>query len=239
MGGSVTGVKDPGGSLLFYKWAFACSAWLCFAHYRMRVFGRRRIPRTGAFILASNHQSFFDPLVLGVSSRRPLAYFARRSLFSIPVFSRAIANLNAIPVPRGSFSPDALKRALAALRQGWPLVVFPEGTRTRDGRVRPLRRGIGLLAARSGAPVLPARIAGAFAVWPRHLKFPRISGEIAVAFGPLLVYDSRTDTYDSFAARVSRAFADLAGHLPASYRNRDEKAGERWARFPGTVRSLP
>ena len=239
MAHSVTGIGDPGGALAFYKGAFVCSAWVCFAHYRMRVLGRGRIPRRGPFILASNHQSFFDPLVLGVASRRPLAYFARRSLFRIPLFSQVIANLNAIPVPRGSFSPDALKRALAALGQGWPLVVFPEGTRTPDGTVRPLRRGIGLLAARSGVPVLTARIAGAFAVWPRQRKFPRFSGEIAVAFGPLLVYDSRTDTYYSFAAKVSRAFVELSGELPAAYRNRDKKAGERLARFPGTVRSLP
>ena len=89
MAHSVTGIGDPGGALAFYKGAFVCSAWVCFAHYRMRVLGRGRIPRRGPFILASNHQSFFDPVLVGYGLDREIDYMARDTLFKNPVFKKS------------------------------------------------------------------------------------------------------------------------------------------------------
>jgi 1-acyl-sn-glycerol-3-phosphate acyltransferase len=176
----------------------------------VRVSGICNVPRRGGVILASNHQSFMDPVIIGTSLRRPLAYLARQSLYRNRFFGRMILALNAMPVPTAHFSPEALRRAVRLLRGGWPLVIFPEGTRTEDGKLLPLRRGISLLAARAGAPVTPVRISGAFESWPRHRLFPR-PGKITIAFGPLLVYDSRTDTYDSFTKRLYQSLIGLGG----------------------------
>jgi 1-acyl-sn-glycerol-3-phosphate acyltransferase len=205
MNGDTFALGDPRRTRWFYFTVKFLTGALLYRCYGLRVRGRHRLPRRGGVILASTHQSFMDPVILGVSARRPLAYLARESLFRSPAFSLVIHGLNAIPVSRDALSPEALRRAVRALRAGWPLVVFPEGTRTEDGSVGPLRRGIALLAARAGVPVTPVRIAGAFQTWPRHRKFPRRRGRIAVAFEPLLVYDRRTDTYDSFVKKISRA----------------------------------
>jgi 1-acyl-sn-glycerol-3-phosphate acyltransferase len=202
----------PTGPLLFYRLVRLVGTVAFQLCYGLRAIGRNNVPRRGGAVIASNHQSFMDPWLLGVAARRPLAFLARQDLFASPLFGRVISNLSAIPVPRESLSPEALRRAVRALRGGWPLVVFPEGTRTHDGRIAPLRRGIGLLADRAGVPVVPARIAGAFAAWPRHRTLPRIRGRVTIAFGPVLVYDRRTDTYDSFTERLAHALAALPGN---------------------------
>jgi 1-acyl-sn-glycerol-3-phosphate acyltransferase len=213
-------LPDPGARNLFYKAVRATALLYLEGFYGLRVSGRRALPRRGGFVLASNHQSFLDPMVLGVASPRPLAFLARESLFQHPLFGLIIRKLNAIPVATDSLSPDALRRAVQVLKRGWPLVVFPEGTRSPDGRLHPLRRGVALLAVRAGVPVIPVRIFGAYAAWPRHRKFPRSRGRIAVAFGPLLVYDSQSDTYDSYVETISRALRRLGEGRFRTYRDR-------------------
>lgn len=207
-GGGGLAVKETDAPLWVFRTARALCSVLLSAGMKVRVRGREHIPSRGGVIVASNHQSFLDPVLLGCASRRPFAFLARDSLFRSALFGGLIRSLNSYPVPRDSLSPEALRRAVAVLRKGWPLVVFPEGTRTRDGRMGPLRRGVSLLAVRAGVPVLPARIDGAFLVWPRQHRLPR-SGKIRVAFGPLLLYDTRTDTYGGFTERIARSIAAL------------------------------
>jgi 1-acyl-sn-glycerol-3-phosphate acyltransferase len=123
------------------------------------VIGREHVPLSGPLIVAANHVSYFDPPVIGVASPRPLFYMAKRELFEIPLFGALIRALNAYPVDRKRGDAGAIKRTVEMLIKGNAVVLFPEGTRNRDGSARP-RAGVALLASLSGAPVLPVHISG-------------------------------------------------------------------------------
>ena len=130
------------------------------------------MPAQGSFILAVNHASFYDPPIAVCRLPRPVHFFARNTLFR-GLFGKLIANLNAIPVKRDADSDvTAIKRVLGLLRKGDSLLLFPEGTRTQDGNLQEAQRGIGMIACRSGVPVLPARIFGSYESCGRNRKWP-------------------------------------------------------------------
>src|SRR3990172_308380 len=129
-----------------YHYSLKIVCWLIAKlYFRFRYFGREHVPRSGAVLLLSNHQSPLDPVLVGRGSPRPLYYLARRSLFFWPL-SWLIRSLGAVPVDREGTSPSSLKIAVEILKQGEALVVFPEGTRTVDGNIGPLKHGFCLLA---------------------------------------------------------------------------------------------
>jgi 1-acyl-sn-glycerol-3-phosphate acyltransferase len=143
---------------------------LCFGYERH---GLERVPEDGPVLLAANHASFLDPPLVGTAVRRPTCFMARASLFKPPLFGRLIRALNAFPLARGGDPRAALRVAGELLEEGRVVLVFPEGTRTRDGRLGRFKRGAGALAVRHGAPVLPIYIKGSFWAWPRHRRLPR------------------------------------------------------------------
>jgi 1-acyl-sn-glycerol-3-phosphate acyltransferase len=140
--------------------------------FDLKAWGTHHVPKKGGAIIVSNHQSFLDPILLGVRLRRPVSYMARSDLFSKPAFTWLIRQLNAFPVRRGESDLGAMKQAIARVQQGRVLIMFPEGTRTSDGNVHALQPGIGLLARRADVPVIPAVIDGSFAAWPRGQFLP-------------------------------------------------------------------
>jgi 1-acyl-sn-glycerol-3-phosphate acyltransferase len=139
---------------------------------RGRVYGLRHVPRTGGVVLAGNHQSFFDPIVVTLALPRECSYMARDSLFRNPLFRRFIESFNAFPVRRGTSDVAAMRASLDRLRQGAVITAFPEASRTEDGRVRSCRAGVVVLARKAGVPLVPVAIEGAFDAWPRHRKLP-------------------------------------------------------------------
>lgn len=139
----------------------------------MEVRGVEKVPMEGPLIVASNHASFFDPMLLGTALPRPLAFMARKTLFEIPLFGSLIRELFAFPLDREGDSREALRVFGERLAQGWAVVLFPEGTRTRTGRLGPMKSGVGMLAVRNHAPVLPVYIWGSYQSWPRHRILPR------------------------------------------------------------------
>ncbi len=213
--GAEIAIRDPAGPNGLYKCCHAACAAVMYSYFGLRVRGRGRVPRRGGAVIVSNHVSFMDPVAVGVAAPRPIAFLARHSLYLSPAFGRLILGLNAYPLPRENASTGAIKRALKLLAAGWAVLVFPEGTRSPDGTVRAFHGGLALLAAKARVPVIPAAVRGAFEAWPRGRLFPR-PGKVTVAFGPLILYDDRTDTYDSFTERVARAVGALAGHAPAA-----------------------
>lgn len=150
--------------------------------WRLRVFGRRNIPDEGPVLFVSNHQSFLDPVLIGVGQKREVHYLARETLFSHALFRKLIVSLNALPVKREEADHVAFRRAIDVLKRDRQLLVFPEGTRTQDGSLGEIRPGWTVLAVRSRATIVPAVIDGAYDAWPRTAKLPR-PGCILVAFG--------------------------------------------------------
>jgi 1-acyl-sn-glycerol-3-phosphate acyltransferase len=199
---------------LFYRFAQLLS-WLYFKFFhRLEVIGLEKIPSSGSFILASNHQSFFDPPALGCKLPRNLHYFARDSLFFWPL-GFLIRNLNSIPVNRSQLDLATLKRVLKVLQQGDPLLVFPEGTRSPDGQIHSGKKGIGLLLAKSQTDVLPARIRGGNKVLGKGMLIPRIGRKLVVSYGPIIRFEEldpgKSDSlrYETIANRVLEAISKI------------------------------
>jgi 1-acyl-sn-glycerol-3-phosphate acyltransferase len=161
------------------RWLICLAGSMAFG---LRYFGRGNIPKTGPVLVVSNHQSHFDPPLIGSGCWRRMNYLARETLFRFAVFGWLIRSLDAIPIDRDGMGLNGIKESLRRLKRGEMVLIFPEGTRTRDGEVAPFRPGFTVLAARSKAWILPVAIQGAYDVWPRTKKLPGL-GTIHVAFG--------------------------------------------------------
>ncbi len=174
-------------------------------YFRLRVTGREHVPRRGPFLLAANHVSFLDPPLLGCSSPRSLRYFARSTLFKNPLFGWLIGALGTMPLERAGATSMSLKKGIRVLRQGYGLVIFPEGTRSLNGELGMARPGIGFLAAKTGAPVVPVLVAGSEKAMPRHARF-LYPARITVRFGPPL---TASGDYEETGRRVMEAIGKL------------------------------
>ena len=179
--------RQPGKPLHRILWwhvlHFLCFVWVA-PCYRYRAWGIENVPPRGPVLLVSNHQSFLDPILVGLGAHHRQFYaMARSSLFRHPFFGGLIRSINAVPIERGASDMAAMRLCIDVLKQGHALLVFPEGTRTGNGTTGRFATGAMLLIKRSGATVVPVGIEGAFAVWPRWRKGPRLSGRIGVAYG--------------------------------------------------------
>jgi 1-acyl-sn-glycerol-3-phosphate acyltransferase len=156
---------------------------LCF---RVRYFGIRNIPKEGGVLMVSNHQSHFDPPVVGTGCPRHMNFLARKTLFNFGPFGWLIGAVNAIPIDREGMGISGIKESLRHLKHGEMVLIFPEGTRSPDGEIKPFLPGFTSLATRSHSVILPAAIEGAYACWPKQQKFPHF-GQIHVRYGrPIL-----------------------------------------------------
>lgn len=151
-------------------------------YFRWRVFGAEHVPSKGGVILASNHASFLDPPLVGSALDRDINYLARESLFRFPGIGALLRSWNAVPVDRDGGGAKGLKSILDRLLAGGGIILFPEGTRTKDGKLQPARSGIGLTVIKSTAPVVPVRVFGTFEAYGRRHKVPR-PHRVSVVFG--------------------------------------------------------
>jgi len=179
----------------------------------MRAWGVDNVPRCGGALLVSNHQSFLDPPFVGSPVQRPLYYMARRSLFDAPCRGWLLRAVGAFAVDRDGADRQAMRTAVGLMRRGEALALFPEGTRTPDGEVKPFRPGFVLLAARAQVPIVPVAIHGAFEAWPRHRALP-LPGRVHVAYGaPLAAPDGDRETWRAFAEHVRARVVALKDEL--------------------------
>jgi len=174
---------------------FLCKIF-CAVFFKLRVYGAENIPKEGAFLLVSNHQSFLDPLFCGTHIKRHLCFLARDNLFKIRFFGRLISSVKAIPVKRGQADLSAIKTIINKLRAGKGVCLFPEATRTPDGRIAEFKPGLGLLCRRGGSAVVPVVIDGAFEAWPRHKKLFSPGRKIVVCFGRAISAEKLTQMDD-------------------------------------------
>lgn len=150
--------------------------------WQIRHSGQENIPTTGGVLVVSNHQSHFDPPIVGMACPRRMNYLARESLFHFAPFRWLIQSLDAIPIDREGVGLSGIKESLRRLKRGEMVLVFPEGTRTPDGEIQSFRPGFTTLAVRSRSAILPVAIEGAYEAWPRRQPFPR-PGRIYVRYG--------------------------------------------------------
>ena len=184
--------------------------------YRTTWHGLGNIPMKGQVIVASNHVSFFDPPLVGCSAPRDFHYLARETLMDNPFSAWLLPRLNVIGVDReGGKDTQAVRHVLKSLKEGKAMVIFPEGTRSADGQLQQAKAGIGLLACRSRAQVLPVRVFGAHSVYSRKHKIPSARGRIKIVYGKCLQPDEfdpgkgTDERYQVAINRIMGAIADL------------------------------
>lgn len=189
----------------------ALKAWL-----RLTVEGDEHVPGTGAVLVASTHQSHADSLAIGVAIHRPVHFLGDLRLTQWPVFGPQLPKLGMVPLKRGEADGSAMDILGILLDDGACVAVYPEGSRSRDGRVHRLRSGVARLAANHQVPVVPASVAGIHDVWPIGAK-PRLrGGRVTVRFGPAMDPPEPTPrSRRTFNDRLQVALADLAGTTTA------------------------
>lgn len=156
-------------------------------YFRFRVEGAANVPAAGPCILAANHVSYVDPVVLAMACPRPVRFIVDREQYVRPLVHWVASRTGAIPVENNPRDLASLRRALQALREGSVVAIFPEGGRSPDGTLQPVKPGGALLALRSGVPLVPAAIAGTFAAYSRHHRLPR-PRPITVRFGEPVLF---------------------------------------------------
>ncbi|HWF19936.1 MAG TPA: lysophospholipid acyltransferase family protein [Verrucomicrobiae bacterium] len=192
-----------------YRAAFA-------TYFRWRVYDSENVPLTGPVILAANHESFLDPPLVGSSLKRDINYLARKSLFRYPVLGWVLRTVNAVPVDRDGGGAAGLRAIMDRLHDGGAIILFPEGTRTSDGKLQPARSGIGLTVIKSDAPVVPVKVFGTYEAWGRHVRFPK-PHRVAVKYGkPMDFATLRAEAKTCSKARLKEIYQEVADEIMAA-----------------------
>jgi 1-acyl-sn-glycerol-3-phosphate acyltransferase len=185
---------------------------LCRVYFGLELAGTHNIPASGPVIIAPNHQTYADPALVSIPVRRRVYYMAWSRLFEIPLFNWFIRRLRAFPVRIDSADPASAREAVRLLQAGHVVMIFPEGERTRTGKVERFKPGAFRLAASLGVPVLPVTIAGGHASWPPGRVFPR-RGRITIRYHPVLRPDPALDSRQAASDLADRARAAILGAL--------------------------
>lgn len=153
--------------------------------------GAEKLPKTGGCIIASNHLSYLDPIVLSIASPRVLSFMSKRELFTNPFFGKLISALNAFPLERGSADLKSIRFAINKLKNEGTLIIFPEGTRSKSGRINAGQAGVSMLAAKSKMPVVPAFIKGTDTALSAGSKKIKFFVPLSVHFSKPLYFNSK------------------------------------------------
>lgn len=195
--------------------------WRCFrtlykTYFRARMYNAERVPETGPVIIASNHASFLDPPLVGSCLHRGISYLARETLFRYPGIGWLLRNWDAVPVDREGGGAAGLKAILDRLLKGGGIILFPEGTRTRDGKLQPARSGIGLVVIKSTAPIVPVRVFGTYEAFGKHVRIP-LPHQLTVKFGrPMDFAALRTEARSCSKARLKQIYQQVADEIMAA-----------------------
>jgi 1-acyl-sn-glycerol-3-phosphate acyltransferase len=194
--------------------------WCCYRalfklYFRWRVYNAERVPLEGGVILAANHASYIDPPLVGSGVHRGINYLARENLFRFPVMGWVLRQWQVVPVDRDGGGAAGLRAILDRLLLGGAIILFPEGTRTRDGKLQPARSGIGLTVIKSTAPVVPVRVFGTFEAYGRHMRLPR-PRRVAVKYGqPMRFEQLRAEAKVCSKPRLKQIYQQVADDIMA------------------------
>ncbi len=201
---------------MLYGLAHRLVSWMARVFFRLRVEGLQNVPPEGPLIIASNHASHLDIPLLGCSLSRKVHFVGKSELFKIPVLGFLFRQLGGIPLKREGIDRQAMAKIETHLREGHVLVVYPEGRRTTTGSLQRPKAGIGMIAAKTRAPVVPAYIEGTYHVLPKGKKWFRMA-PVRIRFGPPVPLlpegngssGGRTD-YQAVADRIMNEISALA-----------------------------
>jgi len=186
--------------------------------FDLRVDGLEHIPRHGGALIASNHQSYLDPILLNTRMRRPLNYLAKSELFENPHLGRLLRTVGVFPLHQKGTDFSAIRQAVVSLRAGQLLSIYPEGARTPNGRIGRIEKGIALILRRAHVPVIPVVIIGAYEAWPIFRPFPR-PWPIRIRIGPPM--DLAGKSSDEIVEAVDRTLRRMFDELTEESRLND------------------
>ncbi len=181
--------------------------------FRCRVYNPERVPASGPVVLACNHASLLDPPIVGAGTTRMINYLAKESLFKIPVFATILKHWQVVPVDREGGGAKGLRAIMDRLLHGGAVILFPEGTRTLDGKLQPARSGIGLLVVKTKGPVLPVRVFGTFDAMGKGRVFPK-PVRVAVKYGrPIYFEELRAEAAVCSKQRLKEIYQEIADQI--------------------------
>lgn len=186
--------------------------------FRAEIVGKEHVPQEGPLILAANHMSNWDPPFLACFLSRSVSYMAKQELFENPVFGAAITSCHAFPVKRGAADRGAIKTAIQVLKQGNCLGLFPEGTRSHGGAMHKAEAGVGLIAAKTNAPVVPAAIIGTDRIMANGGIFPKL----ILLYGDPMRFEGNTknkEDLESFSQAILDQIASMKENFLSSAKN--------------------
>ena len=205
---------------------FRPAVWLgARTYFGVRFHGVENVPRTGPLIIAPNHVTYADPVLVSIPVRRRVHYMAWNAIFRVPGLSWLVRRLRAFPVAIESADPKATREAVRLLQAGEAVMIFPEGGRSLDGRLQRFKPGTFRLACSLGVPILPVTIVGGHESWPPGRTLPR-PGRLTLTYHPLITPDSSGDVRAAARALAPRVRDVVASALPAHQRPAPEPAPE-------------
>ena len=193
----------------YYRFAYTLVGLHLLLH-RIRIEGRENVPNDACLIVA-NHASFLDPTTVGWAVAKEIFFLGRKDLFKPPILNWLLPICNVLPIDRDGNDISGLRGIIKMLKSGRSVLVFPEGTRTENGELQPAEPGAGLLAVKAGVRVLPARVFGSYAAWPRGGKGYRLAPMRVVVgqpYWPTLPSVGKPD-YQAIADEMMAKIAEL------------------------------
>jgi 1-acyl-sn-glycerol-3-phosphate acyltransferase len=206
-------------SAVIYRLVWVIARMVYFVLWWPRLIGREHLP-SGPFLLCATHRSWFDPPLAAILQWGPIGFFAKAELFANPVLGWFLRSLNAYPVKRGGVDRKALGTVIGSLQRGIQVIVFPEGTRSRTGKMLPPRPGIGLLARQAGVPVVPAVISGTRGIWGNTFRWGRVTMTLgqAITPGEIEAFPDEKQGYRDLSWLILRRICDLTEDPERSWR---------------------
>jgi 1-acyl-sn-glycerol-3-phosphate acyltransferase len=211
--------------MTIYRACWSAAKGLCILLFRPKFDGPQNVPTGTGLILASNHASYVDPVLIGVATTRELSYVTKREFFTVPLLGPLVAKLNCIPIDRGKGDRQGLAAIERRLKQGWAMFLSPEGTRNKSPRLLSPKLGVGMLSRRAGVPVVPVYVHGTRNVWKSMIGLDRV----VVRFGEPMWFEpedlpsNKREASQFISNEVMQCIRDLrsgerkAGSSPGSF----------------------
>ena len=205
-----------------YRWSQRMLGAVLTGVCKLEAHGNEHVPREGGVLLLSNHVSYLDPFIVGTTARREFYFMARDSIFSVPLLGNVLAMHNAYPVKRGTADRRALKYTISLLKEGHAVLIFPEGTRSKDGSLGKARDGVSFIIHNADVPAIPVYLDGANNLMPRWSKWIR-PAKLSTHFGPPIDFSEARKSedkrlmYNSMSQLIMKSIGAL-GHINSTCR---------------------